>query len=179
MPPTEAPILRLHPDLERAVEAARADVGDATRLQAIAARLGPQLSAAPALGASWVPHVIVGALVAGGVTVAVVHGSHRAVVSPVSAPVTQSLPTAQPGPAAQPLSGQEPWIPTTTPALPPTAEPPPTPPPAQDRTASPPTARTRTAASSVSVSAMPAADSVVEEHENPGEGAPFSRLEPR
>ena len=150
MPPADPPNLRLHPDLERVVDAARADVGDAARLQAIAARLGPQLSAAPAVAASWVPHVIVGALVAGGVTIAVVRGAHRPVISHVSTPATASVPTSQPP------SPQEPWVVATTPALTPTA-------PAPSSQGS--TARPGRTTPGVPAAATRTVDPVLQEHE--------------
>jgi hypothetical protein len=157
MRPGDPPTPRLPPDLALVVEAARADVGDAARLQAIAARLGPQLASTAPAGASLIPHAVIGALVAGGVTIAVVHGTHRPAVSHVSAPVTQATPAWQPLTPPEPPATQPAPAGTDTPQAAPASSP-------QDTTSRPSASRPgRTGGAALPSTRAP--DPVVQEHE--------------
>lgn len=155
MEPNE-PIV-LPPDLQRLVDQARDDIGDAARLDAVAARLEPRFSAAPSQPLRWLVRPLLGALLAGGLAVAILRAAHRPTVHPVAVPAlppTASLPPSALPVEPAPLASDAPSGEATPPA--------PSSPPRSS--AAGPGIR-HAPSSQPTASATPAPDPIVREHE--------------
>jgi hypothetical protein len=104
MDPTKLAPIRLSPELERLVDRARSDVGDGPRLDAIAARLAPQLSAPTVPRVRWMPRMVVAAVVAGGVAVLVYAAYRVRTPAAPSAPQVEATATQEPTASSPPVA---------------------------------------------------------------------------